>query len=64
MKRITRANQQVDVIYEVLDDNDGESYFVTPDGEGRYWYETLDEATEQHGDNLPVVQCTVDPFEV
>ena len=55
---ITRANQKTDTIYHTPD-----GVFVTPDGEGRYWYETVAEARAEHGD-LPVVYGTVDPWEV
>jgi hypothetical protein len=56
---ITRATQETDTIYVTSD----EWAFVTPDGEGRYWYESLEEAQEQHGDDLPVVYADVDPWE-
>ena len=41
--RITRFNQQLDVLY-VLPDG---SCFYTPDGEGRVWFDTEDEGLEQ-----------------
>ena len=47
---ITRENQEPDTIYVAADGG----AFVTPDGEGRYWYNGADEAREEHGD-LPVV---------
>jgi hypothetical protein len=34
-------------------------FFVTPDGEGRYYYDSLEEAQEQHG-KLPVRTCVTD----
>lgn len=42
---ITRDNQEPDVLY-VLPDG---SAFVTPDGEGRYWYDSEEEAEEDYG---------------
>lgn len=59
---ITRANQRPDVIYRVLDEA-GDMFFVSPDGEGRFWYDTLAEAQAQHGDDLPIVRCVLDPRE-
>uniref|UniRef100_A0AAU7GZQ5 Uncharacterized protein n=1 Tax=Streptomyces phage Kamino TaxID=3158857 RepID=A0AAU7GZQ5_9CAUD len=41
---ITRENQEVDVIY-VLPDG---TAFVTPDGAGRYWYDSEEEAVEDY----------------
>lgn len=43
---IARNTLEVDTIYYVRSD---EMYFVTPDGFGGYWYETLAEAEEEHG---------------
>ena len=39
---ITRENQKTDVLYVLPD---GETCFVTPDGEGRRYYDSTDEAT-------------------
>lgn len=44
MAEITRDNQVPDVIY-VLPDG---TAFVTPDGLGRYWYDTEDEAVADY----------------
>ena len=52
----TRNMQQVDVIYvgRMLEDREGvETVFVSPDGEGRYYYDSVEEAREDQG-NLPV----------
>ena len=58
--RLTRQTQRMDVIYVTTD---GDVY-VSPDGDGRYWYDTVEQAQEEHGD-LPVVRfVTVDPYEV
>lgn len=48
---VTRESMKIDVIYQggKLD-----QVFVTPDGHGRFWYDTIDEAEEQHGE-LPIV---------
>lgn len=44
MTLITRATQEVEVIYEL----EGGECFLSPDGEGRLWYEDVDEAEENH----------------
>jgi hypothetical protein len=64
---LTRENQKIDTIYRI-DAVEGYSghvkpleayqYVVTPDGEGRFYYDSLAEAREQHGD-LPVIQTTL-----
>ncbi|WJN63006.1 hypothetical protein [Streptomyces phage phiScoe25] len=41
---ITRETQEVDVLY-VLPDG---TAFVTPDGAGRYWYDTEEEGVEDY----------------
>lgn len=48
---ITRRNQRPDVIY-VGDcpDLGGEVVFVSPDGEGRFYYDSVEEAVGQHGE--------------
>lgn len=43
---ITRDNQQADVIYVRTD---GREVFFTPDGEGRIWFDSLDEAIDETG---------------
>ena len=48
-----RKELQVEVIY--LDEK-SDWYFVTPDGIGVWWYETLEEAQGEHGDTGPVRQ--------
>lgn len=55
LRTITRDNQQVDVIYAYGDDE----CFVSPDGEGRYWYDSIAEAEAEHG-QLPIVFCEID----
>lgn len=37
------------IIYPTLNDT-SPVYAVSPDGEGCYWYDTRDEAVEQHGE--------------
>lgn len=52
-----RNNLKVDVIYYV---EKQDMYFVTPDCFGGYWYETLEEAQEQHGDITPITVSDVE----
>lgn len=42
---VTRKNQRTDTYYVHPEGG----VFVTPDGVGRYYYSTLEEAQEQHG---------------
>ncbi|GAA4767669.1 hypothetical protein [Citricoccus nitrophenolicus] len=42
-----------DRIYRILVKGGNDAFAVTPDGIGCYWYESLAEATSQHGP-LPV----------
>jgi hypothetical protein len=42
-----RKSLQVDRVYYVRSSN---MYFVTPDCFGGFWYETLSEAQDEHGD--------------
>mgnify|MGYP006277402587 CR=1 FL=1 len=46
-----RADLKVDTFYWLPN---GE-VFITPDAYGGWWYETIDEARQQHGD-LPVIK--------
>lgn len=46
---VTRENQAAENLYVVAD---GRIFVVAPDGIGRYYYDTEDEAQEQHGDHL------------
>lgn len=55
---VTRETQEPDLIYILTD---GATCFVTPDGVGRYWYDSVLEAEEQHGDDVPHVYLEVDP---
>ena len=48
---VSRDTQKPDTIYTATD----EGAFVTPDGTGRYWYDSLAEAQDAHGDDLPVI---------
>ena len=52
-KPVTRSNQQPDTIYV---DPDTNAAFVSPDGEGRFYYENAVEAIGEHG-RLPVVHA-------
>lgn len=45
-----RGRLKTDVIY-----SDGDMAFVSPDGEGGFWYDSVQEAKDQHGD-IPVTQ--------
>ena len=56
---VTRESQQADTLYLCgYEDEYGFFCFVTPDGEGRFFYDTIAEAISQHGD-LPMVRCEV-----
>lgn len=60
---VTRETQEIEVIYvgpEVDEDKPG-GVFVTTDGIGRYWYDSVEEAQEQHGDDLPICHLDVTP---
>lgn len=52
-----------DVIYAVRYDTGAIGYAVTPDGIGAYWYDSLPEAKEAHGDDLPVIHMNESTFE-
>lgn len=57
--RVTRDNQEPDVIYVGEWDDPvfkGETIFVTPDGIGRYYYDSIEEARDDVGD-LPIVRA-------
>jgi hypothetical protein len=47
-----RESLKVERIYK---ETKSGQYFVTPDGIGCFWYETLEEAQEQHGDTGRVI---------
>lgn len=56
--RVTRDNQEADTIYVGWWDDPvlrGETVFVSPDGIGRYYYESIEEAQDDMGDDLPIV---------
>lgn len=48
---VTRKSQKLDVIYVTpgAEKGEPESVFFTPDGEGRCWYDTVNEAKEDTG---------------
>lgn len=53
---ITRDNQQTDVIYvgyEYVWGRPSLTIFVTPDGIGRYYFDSIGQARREHGD-LPI----------
>jgi hypothetical protein len=52
-----RIELKVEVIY--LDTNRN-LYLVTPDGIGVWWYDTLEEAREAHGDDVPVYETELE----
>lgn len=37
---MTRRQQRTDTIYRIVDGGYGEPWFISPDGEGRVWYES------------------------
>lgn len=43
-----------ETLYRVTDRKGRETYAWSPDGEGFFWYDSYEEAVEQHGDNNPV----------
>lgn len=47
-----RESLKTDTIYR---ERSSGQYFVTPDCVGCFWYETLEEAREQHGDTGRVI---------
>jgi hypothetical protein len=51
--RITRDNQQPDVIYSG-DLYGSRTVFVSPDGVGRFYFDTIRQAREDMGEDLPV----------
>jgi hypothetical protein len=53
---LTRAQQKTDTIYTTPSG----AAFVTPDGEGRYWYDNAEAATAEHGE-LPIMGLNKDP---
>ena len=52
-----------DHLYVIEEDDGSESYGVTPDGIGFYFYTTLSEVYDQHGEDLPEVFMTNEEFE-
>jgi hypothetical protein len=48
---VTRKTQQVDTIYVTpgAENGEPESVFFTPDGVGRIWFDTVDEAKNETG---------------
>lgn len=54
---------QTDVIYIVRDRDGGTGVAVSTDGVGAYWYDTVAEAEEQHGDRLPIISIRRERFE-
>ena len=48
---VDRSTQEPDVIYV---HNESGVAFVTPDGIGRHWADSEDEAVEEYGDDLPI----------
>ena len=45
-----RANLRVEVIYFDLN---LKGYFLTPDGMGAWWYDSLEEARDAYGEHVP-----------
>jgi hypothetical protein len=54
---MTRAEQVPDTIYVTPD---GQAFY-TPDGVGRTWYDSDEEAMAEHGDDLTVIVLDVEP---
>lgn len=50
---VTRDSQEPEVFYVAPDG----CTFVSPDGIGRFFYDSLAEAIEEHGDHLNIVNC-------
>lgn len=55
---LTRAEQKPEQIYVVVPTGQG---FYTPDGEGRVWYDSLEELQEDY--DGPVIFLTEEPEE-
>ena len=58
-ERMEREQQKTDVIYVTPSGG----VFVSPDGIGRIWYDSEEEAAEQHGDHLETVYLDVEPWD-
>ena len=56
------SQAEPDRLYIIREDDGSYSYGVSPDGEGFYFYDTLEEAREQHGD-IPAAHISYDDFE-
>jgi hypothetical protein len=54
----SRESLTVDTIYK---ERKSGLFFVTPDGVGCFWYDTLEEARGEHGDTGPLI--TIDELE-
>ena len=57
---VTRDTQKADTVYALP----GGGYFVSPDGEGRFWFDTLEELEDQYGDDahtMPLVRLEKGP---
>ena len=54
---MTRAEQRAETVYVTPD---GEAFF-TPDGEGRIWYDDMDAAIDEHGNDVRVIHLDNDP---
>ena len=52
-----------DYLYVIEEDDGSESFGVTPDGIGFYFYTTLSEVYDQHDEDLPEVYMTAEEFE-
>lgn len=45
----------IHAVTDLFDETEIVMVYVTPDGVGRYFYDTIEEAQAQHGDDLPIV---------
>lgn len=51
----TRETQKTDRVYAVGDPESPGLVFVTPDAVGRYFFDSIEAAREDQGDDLPLV---------
>lgn len=59
-RRPLRETQRPDTFYRNVETD---AVFLSPDGIGRFWYDSLEEAEEEHGDDLPVVEVKAEEWD-
>jgi hypothetical protein len=52
-KETPRNEMEAFVIYH---ETSSDTYFFSPDGVGCFWYDTLEEAQDQHGDTGDILE--------